>query len=295
VIIDPSPLRPTGPDASPPGSGVRITILVDDHPGREGLLTEHGFSLWIESGGRRILFDTGQGKALEPNARALGIDLSETDAIVLSHGHDDHTGGLAAALARGRKAEVFSHPEISRDRFAARKDGPNPAMMPASAVAALKGVSGERWRRVLGPVFLADDIGVTGPIPRETAPEDAGGRYSLDPAGRSRDLFDDEIALWIRSAKGLIVFTGCAHAGLMNTLNRVRALTGGSRVRAVIGGFHLLRADADRLSRTAEALKPLDPDLLVPCHCTGEAAVGFFQDAFPGRVRPGAAGSVFRF
>ena len=88
--------------------GVKITILVDNRAG-EGLLAEHGLSLWIEADGKRILFDTGQG-ALEFNARVLGVDLGETDALVLSHGHYDHTGGIPAVLRVARNVEIFSIP-----------------------------------------------------------------------------------------------------------------------------------------------------------------------------------------
>jgi len=273
----------------------RLTILVDDHRGRDDLGAEHGFSLWIETGGKYILFDTGQGGALERNARALGIDLSETDAVVLSHGHYDHTGGLTAALTLAPKAEIFCHPGIYQPRYAVRDGTLKPVQMPEASAEALGRIPDGSFHLVLDPVFLTGRVGVTGPIPRETAYEDAGGPFYLDGEGRSPDPIVDDQALWIRTDAGLVVCVGCAHAGLVNTLNRIRFLNDGSRIRAVIGGFHLLQAGRDRLVRTVAALESFGLETLVPCHCTGESAITFIRGAFPGRVFPGTVGTVFRF
>ncbi len=273
--------------------GVKITILVDNLAG-EGLLAEHGFSLWVEADGKRILFDTGQG-ALEFNARVLGVDLAGTDALVLSHGHYDHTGGIPGALRVARNVEIFHHPGAARDRYAIRDGKAKPIRMPREAMAAMEKSPPERLRPVQRPVMLSDRIGVTGPIPRVTGFEDTGGPFFLDPEGESPDPIEDDLALWVRTDDGLVVCAGCAHAGIVNTLDCVRGLAGGERVRAVIGGMHLLEASSHRMDRTIGALRLLEPDLLVPCHCTGEKAVSALKDSFGDRVSPGAAGMTFRF
>ena len=95
---------------------IRITVLVDDEAG-EGLLPEHGLSLWIETGGKHILFDTGQGNALVENARRLGVPLEETDIVVLSHGHYDHSGGLANVLTIAPRAKILLHPGATIARY----------------------------------------------------------------------------------------------------------------------------------------------------------------------------------
>jgi 7,8-dihydropterin-6-yl-methyl-4-(beta-D-ribofuranosyl)aminobenzene 5'-phosphate synthase len=278
-----------------PAGGVKITILVDDRAGGGGLAAEHGLSLWIETEDGRILFDTGQGEALDHNAGVLGADLAKTDALVLSHGHYDHTGGIPSVLRRTRNVHVYCHPGIVLPRYGAGDGTGRPIHMPGEAMEALDRIPPERLHWVQQPVLLAEGIGVTGPIPRETDFEETGGPFYLDPRGNREDPMEDDLALWVRTGDGLIVCVGCAHAGLINTLDHVRRLNGGLGVRAVIGGFHLLCAGRERLERTADALRTLEPDALVPCHCTGGPAVDLFRKALGGRVSPGAAGRTFSF
>jgi 7,8-dihydropterin-6-yl-methyl-4-(beta-D-ribofuranosyl)aminobenzene 5'-phosphate synthase len=266
-----------------------ITILVDNHAG-DGLVPVHGFALWITFGNRHILFDTGPGEELLINAQALGIDLAVTDTIALSHGHYDHSGGLEHALRLARSANVYCHPGAVQPRYAVRNGLPKPLRMGREDMAALDRVNEERVHWVQQPVWLSDDIGLTGPIPRRAPFEDPGGPFFLDPAGHRPDPIDDDQALWIHTRQGIVVCVGCAHAGLINTLDYVRFLNQGQSIRAVIGGFHLVGASDERLAQTLTALHRFDPALIVPCHCTGEKAVRALQQAFGDRVHPGWAG-----
>lgn len=272
-----------------PSPHIRITILVDNEAG-VGLEAEHGFALWLETGDTRLLFDTGQGTTLLNNAHLLGIDPASADSLVLSHGHYDHSGGLALLLPQARHVEVHCHPGAVTPRYSIRNRMVKPLQMPRAAMAALDRFPQERLHWVQQPVTLTGTVGLTGPIRRETVYEDTGGPFYLDQNGHRPDPIDDDLALWVRTTKGLIVCVGCAHAGLINTLQQVRRLNDGLPIRAVIGGFHLLNADRRRLERTLHALHQLQPELLIPCHCTGEQAVAALREAFGKRCRPGMAG-----
>jgi len=274
---------------------ISITVLVDDEAGK-GLTPEHGLSFWVEAGDKRILFDTGQGKALVENARQLGVPLEKTDILVLSHGHYDHTGGVAHVLSIAPKMRLVLHPEAVIERYSLPRGKPvRPIGMPSFVRTAVDRAHDANIMWALEPVALASNIGVTGPIPRETSFEDVGGPFFLDPQGKQKDAIVDDLALWLVSPEGLIICLGCSHAGVVNTLTHVRRLSGNIPIRAVIGGFHLLHADDHRIDRTLEALQSLSPGRLVPCHCTGKRAVRALKDSFGDRFSSCVSGMTFRF
>jgi 7,8-dihydropterin-6-yl-methyl-4-(beta-D-ribofuranosyl)aminobenzene 5'-phosphate synthase len=273
---------------------IRISILVNNQAG-PCLIDEYGFSLWIETDERRILFDTGQGGALEPNSQALGVNLSLADILVLSHGHYDHTGGIPKALRQNSRAIIYAHPGIRQVRYSIRNKIPKPIQIPTDSKSVLDRLPDERIHWVTEPFQFSETIGLTGPIPRETTYEDTGGPFYLDPEGKTPDLITDDLALWIKTDEGLVLCTGCCHAGLVNTLNHVQRLSGEYRIRAVIGGFHLLNSDDQRLEHTITALRSLNPAKVIPCHCTGEKATQLLIDTFGDKVLPGQAGMVLQF
>jgi len=275
---------------------VRITVLVENRTAAAGLRPEHGLSFWIECDGRRILFDTGAGGALGHNAAQLGVELSTADAIVLSHGHYDHTGGLAAALAAAPGAEVVAHPHALLTRYSLHPGKPpRPVGIPAESEAVFGALPVAQVTWSTGPLALSETVHVTGPIPRLTEYEDVGGPFFLDADGRVPDPLADDQALWIDTPQGLVVCLGCGHAGVVNTLDYVRELSGDDRLVAVLGGFHLLQAGAERLARTVEALQALQPRLLAPSHCTGEHAVERLREVFGTHLASGEAGTVLEW
>lgn len=275
------------------GTGAaKITIIVDNEAAK-GLHSEHGFSAWIEVAGLRLLFDTGQGPALEDNADEIGLALQTADILVLSHGHYDHSGGIPFFLARALTADVYAHPSATGPRYSLRNGAANSISMPAPARTALESHGlGIRW--TTQAVELANYVGITGFIPRITDFETTGGPFYIDRDGIKPDPIADDLALWLRTACGLVVIVGCSHAGLVNTLRYAVQISGERRLHAVVGGFHLKEASEIRLARTVAELQELDPELIIPCHCTGAVAVERLRQSFGKRVVPGFAGAVFR-
>jgi 7,8-dihydropterin-6-yl-methyl-4-(beta-D-ribofuranosyl)aminobenzene 5'-phosphate synthase len=271
-----------------------ITLIVDNKAD-PNLAAEHGLAMWIDATGRHILFDTGQGPALAANAEKLGIALEQTDTIVLSHGHYDHTGGVHHVLQCNPAVELFCHPGAIQPRYSMRNGSTRAIHMPGETMAALERLPGQRMHWVSEPMKISEDIGLTGPIPRASGFEDAGGPFYLDPGARRTDAINDDMALWINTPKGLVVCVGCAHAGLINTLNHVRRLSGGADIHAVVGGFHLKGARPERIRRTVSQLKVLKPATMVACHCTGENAITALERAYGSRISRGYAGMRLHF
>jgi 7,8-dihydropterin-6-yl-methyl-4-(beta-D-ribofuranosyl)aminobenzene 5'-phosphate synthase len=279
---------------SPMVETARITILADNQAGG-GLRAEHGLSLWIEVAGRRILFDTGQGAVLGDNATKLGIDLGTAENVVLSHGHYDHTGGLALLAHRSSTFQLHAHPSLLLPRYSIRGQAVRDIAIPESGRLALQCLPRERIHWTTAATEISPGVGITGPIPRATDYEDSGGPFFLDRERRRRDPVEDDQALWIRTPLGLVVALGCGHSGVVNTLNHVIQVAGTPRIHAVMGGFHMSEASATRIERTLRALAEMAPDWVVPCHCTGEKTVERFKRMLGDRLVPGRAGKVLRF
>jgi 7,8-dihydropterin-6-yl-methyl-4-(beta-D-ribofuranosyl)aminobenzene 5'-phosphate synthase len=260
---------------------VTVTTIVENAAGRADLQAEHGLAVWIDTGRHRVLFDTGQGDLVLANARALDIGLEQADAIVLSHGHYDHTGGLAGVLSLARGARVFLHPAALAGKYARDPNGRCRAIgMPRACQVALsqhpvRSATTERVTEVVEGVF------VTGAVPRTNDFEDTGGPFFLDEACTQPDPLIDDQSLFFDSPQGLIVLLGCAHAGIINMLEYIHRTTG-RPIHTVLGGTHLGSASEHRLGQTIEALRRLDVKRLGPAHCTGTAATACLQQALPG-------------
>ena len=201
---------------------IRITTLVENTASGAGLLAEHGLSFWIEYGDKRIIFDTGQSDILIKNAEVLGIDLAETDAIVLSHGHYDHTGGLAAVLDIADKAKIYLHPAAVEPKFSKKTAGAEPIGMSDSARKAIKNRE-VIWTET--PTQIFPGVTVTGQVPRINDFEDVGGAFFLDENCQKADELLDDQTLFIETAKGLVILFGCAHAGVVNILHHITEST----------------------------------------------------------------------
>lgn len=272
-----------------------ITILVDNKSNNAELYSEHGLSFWIEADDQRILFDTGQSDMLIRNAEVLGIDLRTAGTLVLSHGHYDHTGGVAAVCGLNPGISVYCHPDIFIPRYSRQPDG---KMKPIGITEKDSNVLNsmiDRIHWVNEPFYLSGDIGITGPIPRLSDFEDTGGAFFLDPEAQRPDPISDDLTLWFKMTKGIVVVTGCCHSGIVNTLEYLKTITGQKNIVAILGGLHLVNAPLKRLENSCEYLNRAVPDTIYPCHCTGEKAIGFLRTRFQDRIITGNVGACFLF
>jgi len=273
---------------------IRITALVENTAGH-GLLGEHGLALWIETPAGAVLLDTGQGEVLLRNARALGTELPSAKAIILSHGHYDHTGGLPAAMSEARHARVFMHPAAIGPKFTRRPAGRlrNIGMPDTARKAVQQHAARVVW--IERPTEVLPGLHATGPIPRVTEFEDTGGAFFLDADGLVPDTLVDDQAVWFDAPEGVVVLLGCAHAGVVNSVMYVRQLAGGRPIYAVVGGMHLLAASDIRMATTVAALREMDVQRVAMSHCTGFAAMARLYHELPGRCFHCTAGTRLEF
>jgi 7,8-dihydropterin-6-yl-methyl-4-(beta-D-ribofuranosyl)aminobenzene 5'-phosphate synthase len=266
------------------------------------LLGEPGFSALVrfEKAGteRTLLFDTGVTPfGMVENMRRLGLSLREVELIVLSHGHWDHVTGMEGVVRElGRsRLPVLIHPEFwSRRRVAFPSS--EPRELPSTSRSALEGAGFEIIEQ-RQPSFLLDrSVLVTGEVDRTSGFEQGmqghqalrEHRWEPDPL-----ILDDQALLVSVRDRGLVVLTGCGHAGIINTIRYAQRLSGESQLAAVIGGFHLSgRSFEPIIEPTVQALDQLAPTLIAPAHCTGWKAVHALAQRFPNAYLQCAAGTT---
>jgi len=286
-----------GPDVEK----IKITILCENRAGlTKNIIGEHGFSAIVEKVGQKILFDTGQGLGLELNAKTLGIDLSQIDIIILSHGHYDHTGGLLKLLPFRKKTRVICHPEVFGPKYSHKKENvaePFKYIGPPYSKNVLK--EDPNCELILQKDFkkISDQVFFSGQISRVAGFEikDEGLKLKHQ-TGFSDDPFFDDISLLIETRKGPVILTGCAHSGIVNIMKHFENLTGHKQFHAVIGGTHLgFSSSEDQLEKTMDAFETYNLDLIAVSHCTGNEASAICYNRFKEKFAFANAGWDVKF
>ena len=282
---------------------VDITVLVEDTVHQARMRAEHGLSLYLEAGGQRILFDTGASALFLGNAKNLGLHLNDLDALVLSHNHYDHTGGVEFLIDLYSGApSIYAHPKTFSQSYAKAKAGrePSPRRQAARPIGfpyplGLEGLQKRGIKLTMNrePLEILKGVWLSGEVPRNCPFEEVGKSFFLDPQLTQVDDVVDDQALILNSERGLIVISGCCHSGMVNTLEAVTSLFPGIPLWAVVGGFHLLHADARRIKRSVDYLKSLDPKQVIAGHCSGFDALCSLRRAFGKRFRRLSVGERF--
>lgn len=268
---------------------MRITVLSENTASRPDLCAEHGLSLYVESGSHRLLADTGASELTWKNADLLGVDLTAVDTVFLSHGHYDHAGGLPAFLNRNRIAAVV----LQRTAFGVFYHGEKYIGMDAR-------LSESPRLRFADPSFeeLDGELTVFSDIKGRTLFPRSNLELTERRNGESLpDRFSHEQCLVVREENFRVLFSGCAHNGIVNILERCKELLG-CYPDAVFSGFHFRQnapmTDFDRetIVRTAEYLSVL-PTVFYTGHCTGDEAFALMKPILHERLRPISAGNTF--
>jgi len=283
---------------------LRVQVLVENsvQMGPPGLRAAHGLSMLVQSRYENewasVLFDVGSDPdILFGNMAVLGIDPSIINCIVLSHDHGDHTGGLPKVIQRIGKSRlpVVTHPASGRTIFGNR---------PHIYGGRVKDVDAERIEEAGGsllpasePLEIAPGLFTSGYIERTTKEPTGLDRKVLEPDGTwHEDEVADDLSLVAKvKGQGLVVLTGCAHAGVVNILRHCRKIAGQDRVSALAGGFHLVTAKDDRIAWTIEEFKAAGLDFIASGHCTGFDAEASLRQAFGRKYRHICAGAKICF
>ncbi len=247
---------------------IRVHILADNTVRKRGMIAEHGLSLWIEKDEKKILFDTGQSSVFYHNSKIIGINLEETDSIVISHGHYDHCGGLQYLPCRGKAPPIYVHPDAFIKKYISHSNQIIGAGLPFK-------IDDYKWLKnalvyTRQPLWIEKEILVSGEIPCSNTFEEVPENLYIEHEGEIiNDMMLDEQMLIVEDNGEIAVFLGCSHPGIINSVKYAQNLIPDKRIKLLVAGMHLQNVSPIRLQMTIQHLMDINIKKIVPLHCTG--------------------------
>ncbi len=259
---------------------IKLKILAENHAKKRGILGEHGLSLLIEVDGFKVLFDTGQTDVFSLNAEMDGIDLSLVDALVISHGHYDHTGGVPEFCRINKSASIYMHPDAFYERYNSVQGKPVGRCIGVPWRCENKDSFKNRMVFVKEAVSIHENILLSGEI-QVNATNLSSGFVKRNSSGDfEEDRAIDEQFMIVKGNKGIYIFVGCSHPGILNCVTYAKELLPSTNICGVIGGMHLEKYTDDQLAQVANDLKSVGVENTFPMHCTGILASCFLKSSF---------------
>lgn len=274
---------------------LKITVVADNTASGK-LLAEHGLAYYIECDGKRMFFDSGQGRVIEHNCERLNIDPLRANAFVISHGHYDHTGGIKYLSEHfSDNVKVYLHPAALEKKYAKDEHKYRYIGISKESRKWIKSKDKQRLFFTENPTKVFKDVWITGEIPRVHRIEKVERRFCLNKDINQHDDLPDDQSMYFYTCKGIVVLLGCCHSGIGNTLDYISNITGENRIYAVIGGMHLKNVSRKRLDFTSGILEKYKVKKFAPCHCTGQKSAAYLFCKGPGIFSECLAGGIFSY
>lgn len=270
-----------------------LYFISNDRVYTPGFIGEHGNSILVKTPKSKILFDTSQGFGLVNNSRIMDIDLKDLDAVVISHGHNDHIDGLKALLKAGEyeNLDIYGHKEIFSKRYKVYNDYEEYIGSSHSKEELEK--LGGNFIFNEKTIEISENIYLSGPVPREYEDTLNKTHFKILNGEKCEDRYIDDQSLIIDTKKGLVVLFGCAHAGVINTIHYVRD-TFDKNIYGLFGGLHLLNSPMEKIEEVFNFIEDFGVEVIGFNHCTGEKAINYFKENFKGKVFETSTGSIVR-